>query len=185
MSNVSKPNTFSANTTISASEVNDNFDTIYNEFNGSISAANLATDSVTTAKIADSNITTAKIADANVTAAKLADMGTDTTATTTGITSITTNVLQYTKVGNTVLVTFFVQGTSNSVSKTLTLPYAPNNGPIYFPIHARDNSVNSTGVALVASGSTTLDCYKNAAGDTWTNSGQCRIGGSFSYLTDA
>lgn len=68
-----KPNTFSANTTISSSQMNANFDTIYNDYNGGIAAANLATDSVTTAKIADSNVTTAKIADSNVTTAKILD----------------------------------------------------------------------------------------------------------------
>lgn len=73
MSSISKPNTFSANTTISSSEVNANFDTIYNAFNGSVDAANLASGAVTTAKIADSNVTTAKIADSNVTTAKIAD----------------------------------------------------------------------------------------------------------------
>lgn len=73
MSTISKPNTFTANTSASASQVNANFDTIYNEFNGNISAANLATDAVTTAKIADSNITTAKIADSAITTAKIAD----------------------------------------------------------------------------------------------------------------
>lgn len=75
MAIISKPNTFSASTSISSSQVNSNFDTIYNEFNGSIAAANLATDSVTTAKIANSNVTTAKIADSNVTTAKIADDG--------------------------------------------------------------------------------------------------------------
>lgn len=73
MGTISKPNTFSSSTTISSSEVNDNFDVLYNEVNGNISAANLATDSVTTAKIADSNVTTAKIADDAVTSAKLAE----------------------------------------------------------------------------------------------------------------
>lgn len=71
MSSISKPNTFSANTTMSSSEVNDNFDTIYNDYNGSISSVNLASNAVTTAKIADSNVTTAKIADASVTNAKI------------------------------------------------------------------------------------------------------------------
>lgn len=70
---IAVPNSFSANTTISSSQVNSNFNTIANEFNGSISAANLATDSVTTAKIADSNVTTAKINDDAVTTAKIAD----------------------------------------------------------------------------------------------------------------
>lgn len=72
MALITKPNTFTADTDAVASEVNDNFDEIYDEFNGAISAANLATDAVTTAKITDSNVTTAKIADENVTSRKLA-----------------------------------------------------------------------------------------------------------------
>jgi hypothetical protein len=67
---VSLPNTFSPNTTISSSEVNSNFSTIYNEFNGSISSANLANDAVTTAKIDDDAVTTAKILNSAVTVAK-------------------------------------------------------------------------------------------------------------------
>lgn len=67
MAIVNKPNTFVQNTAANASEINDNFDTIYNEFNGSISAANLATSAVTTAKIADDAVTGAKIADNTVT----------------------------------------------------------------------------------------------------------------------
>jgi len=73
MGTISKPNTFTDATPAEASEVNDNFDAIYNEFNGNISAANLATNAITTAKISDSNVTTAKIADSNVTTAKIAD----------------------------------------------------------------------------------------------------------------
>lgn len=73
MATVSKPNTFTSSTVISPSEVNSNFDTIYTEFNGNISAANLATSAVSTAKIADSAVTTAKINDLAVTTAKIAD----------------------------------------------------------------------------------------------------------------
>lgn len=62
MSNINKPNTFSANTTISSAEVNANFDTIYNDYNGNISATNLATDAVTTDKIADGAVTADKLA---------------------------------------------------------------------------------------------------------------------------
>jgi phage-related minor tail protein len=71
MSIISKPNTFSPNTIISSSEVNSNFDTLYNDYNGNVSSANLATDAVTTAKIADVNVTTAKLADSAVTPAKI------------------------------------------------------------------------------------------------------------------
>jgi hypothetical protein len=51
-------------TTAVASQVNNPLTTIYNEFNGNISAANLATGAVTTAKIADANVTSAKLVDA-------------------------------------------------------------------------------------------------------------------------
>lgn len=71
MSILSKPYTFSPNTTASSSEVNANFDTLYNDYNGGISAANLADNAVTTAKITDLNVTTAKLADGSVSAAKL------------------------------------------------------------------------------------------------------------------
>ncbi len=119
MSTIVKPNNFSPNTSISSSAVNDNFDVIYNEFNGNISAANLATDAVTTTKIANSNVTTAKIADGNVTTAKLADAsvgnaklstGTDEpggawnswTPTFTNVSGGTLNYAKYKVVGKTV-----------------------------------------------------------------------------------
>ena len=73
MSMVAKPYTFSANTSLSSSQMNANFDTLYNDYNGGIAAANLASNSVITAKIADSNVTTAKIADDAVTTAKILD----------------------------------------------------------------------------------------------------------------
>lgn len=41
MGTITKPNDFTAGSTIVASEVNDNFDTIYNDYNGSISNANI------------------------------------------------------------------------------------------------------------------------------------------------
>lgn len=71
MAIVNKPNTFSSNTTISSSEINSNFDTLYNEFNGSISAANLADDAVTSAKLADNAVVEANITDGAVAGTKL------------------------------------------------------------------------------------------------------------------
>lgn len=62
MALVNRPNSYTQGTPILSSEVNDDFNTLYNEFNGAISAANLATDAVTTAKIDDEAVTTAKIA---------------------------------------------------------------------------------------------------------------------------
>lgn len=71
MSTISKPHTFSPNTTISSSQMNSNFDTLYNDYNGGINASNLASSSVSTAKIADSAVTTDKINDGAVTNEKL------------------------------------------------------------------------------------------------------------------
>lgn len=42
MATISKPNTFTAGTVIVASEHNSNFDTIYNDYNGNITNANIA-----------------------------------------------------------------------------------------------------------------------------------------------
>lgn len=66
-----KPYNFAASTPAVASQVNANFDVIYNAFNGNIDSNNLATNSVVTSKIADNNVTTAKINDAAVTTAKI------------------------------------------------------------------------------------------------------------------
>jgi hypothetical protein len=59
MALISKPNTFSAGATIIASEHNSNFDTIYNDYNGNITDANISD----SAAIADSKL--AQITTAN------------------------------------------------------------------------------------------------------------------------
>lgn len=195
---INKPYTFSPNTTASSSEVNSDFDTIYNEFNGSIGAANLATDAVTTAKIADSNVTTAKIADLNVTTAKLADAGVTNAklATTTGepggaweswtpsYTNFTAGngtltYAKYKKVGNTVSFKYkFVWGSTTSASGTIT---------ISLPVTAHADEVPATGLNFVGVGNaldsgtqqyqifpniastTTMTAHAAGAAGTYTN----------------
>lgn len=96
MSTLSKPHTFSPNTTISSSQVNSNFDTLYNDYNGGIDASNLASSAVTTAKIADLAVTAGKLAAASVTADKLAlgvlqsNVATDEATTSTSYTDLAT-----------------------------------------------------------------------------------------------
>lgn len=132
MAIVNKPNTFSGNTTISSSQINSNFDTLYNEFNGSISAANLADDAVTSAKLADNAVVTANITDANVTPAKLV-AGTGTswawqswTPTWTNVTiSSSTVVAKYLQTGKTVNCLLAITGAGSfavSGSMILTAP---------------------------------------------------------------
>lgn len=62
MALINKPHNFVPNTTIVASEANDNFDKIYNEFNGNIGANNLADGSVTSGKLASKAVTSNKLA---------------------------------------------------------------------------------------------------------------------------
>lgn len=73
---------FASATTALSSEVNTDFNTLYDDYNGNVNSSNIATDGVATANITDLNVTTgklaanavttAKITDANVTLAKLA-----------------------------------------------------------------------------------------------------------------
>ena len=51
--------------------MNSNFDTLYNEFNGSISSANLADGAVTEAKVANDSIGTLNVKDGAVTPTKI------------------------------------------------------------------------------------------------------------------
>lgn len=170
MSIVSKPNTFSANTTISSSQVNANFDTLYNDYNGGVSAANLATSAVTTAKIADDAVTTAKVLDANVTAPKLNNSGTwnsswawsSWTPTWTNLTvGNSTVVAKYTQIGKTVhcrvSVEFGSTGSATSSVVVGTLPVTANSeytGTRVFPSgYARfsDNGTNYVGYVRLSS----------------------------------
>lgn len=60
MSTITKPNTFSSGATIFASEHNDNFDTIFNDYNGNITNINIASG----AAISDTKLDLASVAQA-------------------------------------------------------------------------------------------------------------------------
>lgn len=67
MATITKPNTFSAGATIFASAHNENFDTIYNDYNGNITNANVAAGaSITDTKLAQIT-TAAKVSGASLT----------------------------------------------------------------------------------------------------------------------
>lgn len=155
MSTINKPHEFSPNTTASSSQVNDNFDTIYNEFNGSISAANLASNAVTTAKITDSNVTTAKIADSNVTTAKIAD-GAVTFAKTSGIwweelgrttLSVANSTVSVTGVSTRKNLQVIFRMVSPSTTTAVRLRFNNDSGNNYAIRTATDGAADSTSVS--------------------------------------
>lgn len=111
-----KPYNFAASTPAVASQVNANFDVIYNAFNGNIDSNNLATNSVVTSKIADNNVTTAKINDSAVTTAKINDS------------AVTTAKINDSAVTSVKLIENFVRGrlqenTTNSAPTGLTMQF--------------------------------------------------------------
>lgn len=128
MSTISKPYTFSPSTTASSSEVNADFDTLYNDYNGNIDASNLATGAVSTAKIADSAVTTDKINDASVTNSKLAANTAWTTWTPTlvSLSGGTQTFAKYQQIGKTVHFRFMytLAGAGVGSSPSFTLPVA-------------------------------------------------------------
>lgn len=69
---VAIPNTFSNGSIFDAPQVNTNFSTIYNEFNGNIDNANIKSGAnIDAAKLLNASVLTAKIADLAITDAKL------------------------------------------------------------------------------------------------------------------
>lgn len=183
MGTIAIPNTFSPNTVISSSQVNANFSTIYNEFNGSIAAANLASDSVVTAKIADSNVTTAKLADAAITPAKLiAGTGTswvwqDWTPTWANFTvGSSTQNNKFVQIGKTVFCRLDVIMGAGSAMGT--------NPQFTFPVTAATQLANTTlgTLRLVAGGTgyVGIIIYTNT-----TTGGLLALGAGGTYLTEA
>jgi hypothetical protein len=155
MSTINKPYTFSPNTTASSSQVNANFDTLYNDYNGGISAANLAANSVSTAKIPDSAVTTPKLADGSVTNAKLAANTAWTTWTPTlvSLSGGTLTFAKYQQIGKTVHFRFMytLAGAGVGSNPSFTLPVAATSdykpasldGPMAFSASYNDSSSNT------------------------------------------
>jgi len=65
---------FASGTTILAAEVNTDFNTIYADYNGNVSAPNLASNAVTEAKILDGAVTINKLAANSVNSGKIVDL---------------------------------------------------------------------------------------------------------------
>ncbi len=195
MALIVRPNTYTNNTAAVATQVNDDFDTIYDEFNGAINSANIATSGVATANIAANAVTTAKIADANVTTAKLLDAavtpakilaGTGTTWVWQSWTPTFANwaigaggsagtTAKYTQVGKTVFFyivsTLGTSGQSVGTSATFSLPVTAASGQQGLPIgdgYAFDNGGSNYDSSVWLNSTTTGLLLFKAAGGTYT-----------------
>lgn len=108
------------------------------------------------------------------------------TSTVTGWSSTSTKVINYKRVGNLVFVGFYINGTSDSVNTSFTLPITSSNTSIDFGgamETAYDNSVNltvATRVSMDPNG-TLVAMYTDMATGVWTASGTKIVRGSFWY----
>lgn len=110
------------------------------------------------------------------------------TTTVTGFSSTTTTRVWYQVNYKAVTVFFFIIGTSNATTFTFTLPNAhtSNYNGTYIGSFSRNNGITLTtppGIFMSAS-STTVDLYRDIAQTAWTNSGDKRCAGSFTYQID-
>jgi len=109
------------------------------------------------------------------------------TSTVVGWSSIDYKAIYTKKIGKTVFVKFYIQGTSNSTATTFTVPYssiAVGGGEFgALLIYGSDNSSNLTapGVIKLPIGSNIVYVFKGLPEVVWTASGTKRIQGQFFY----
>ncbi len=92
----------------------------------------------------------------------------------------------YVKTGKMVLayVNSFAAGTSNSTTKTITLPFTAARAIVMAGVgHPMDNSAFSTTLCRfdTRANSTTCDVYKDPNANAWTASGQCVFDFTLTY----
>lgn len=107
------------------------------------------------------------------------------TATVTGWASFTSKVLSYLKIGKLVFVQYYISGTSNSATTTVTLPYAVASGLDQFGVgYAVDNGGTPVAARFQITGSTLfLSPSMSATWTGWTSSGVKTARGHFFYFT--
>lgn len=91
------------------------------------------------------------------------------TSTIVGWSSFTTKIIRYRIIGKQMFVSFFLSGTSNSISLTFTLPQQNKNIDQMAYIYGVDNGVtrNQT-YAIIQANSSTVTCYEQDS-ILWTN----------------
>jgi hypothetical protein len=112
------------------------------------------------------------------------------TSTVVGWSSYNTKLIFYKKVGTTVFVQFYIEGTSNSTAVSFTLPYRMTSStslPMFATVRGSDQGVTNTdpACALMNNGAKIVNVYQTYAGGGWTNSGTKIVNGEFFYHTSS
>jgi hypothetical protein len=103
-------------------------------------------------------------------------------STIVGWSSFSSKVIDYTRNGKIVYVLFYIDGVSDSVNTTVTLPYVQAGNWIQGTIRAQNNGTFSIGIFQTA-GTSTVTFSRDASGSNWTASGTKGIYGEFFYIT--
>lgn len=102
--------------------------------------------------------------------------------TRTGWTSYTFSETLYKRIGNLVFVEFYISGTSNSTSTSITVPYASHsNGSYIIPQRVQNAGSWTIGYLDLAWNTSTVNFYTSMSSGGWTDSGTKTIRGSFFY----
>ena len=114
----------------------------------------------------------------------LADYGAFSTIT--GFSSVANRRIGYKKIGKTVLVDFFISGTSNATTFSFTLPSTLANISYYYisvAVNGSDNSSHLTNAAelTINPNSNVANLYTNFNNGAWTASGTKTAYGQFRY----
>ncbi len=117
------------------------------------------------------------------------DAWTDITATVTvnGFSAFGSKVIRQVLMGKICIVQFYINGTSNATSFTITgFPNTSANVANYFQtaiMFAQDNGAGVIGLAQMVPNATTLTIYNGVAIGAWTNSGTKQLNGTYIYET--
>lgn len=102
------------------------------------------------------------------------------TSTIVGWSSFTSKIIKYRVIGKQLFCIFYLDGTSNSVNTTFTLP---NNSLTYNELAGRyaNNGAVTAGYARITNASNVITFLSSISSTTWTASGTKIIGGQFFY----
>lgn len=93
------------------------------------------------------------------------------TSTIVGWSSFTVKQIRYRVIGKQLFYQVRLSGTSNNLNTTFTLPNSCVNIIPSSPIRITNNGTNAVGLFEISIGSSTVICYTNVAGASWTASG--------------